>query len=256
MTLDINCDMGEGVLVNTAEGMRNADELIMPYISSANVACGAYAGNPVVIEHTIRLAVKHGVAIGAHPGFPDPKSFGRHPMVMPPEALTASLTEQINLVREIAVTCGVRLQYVKPHGALYNMEAADELLAQQLVEVIIRIDPELILYGLPGSATERVSKAAHLRFAAEVFADRAYNNDGSLVDRRLPGALLHNAEKITDRVLMMVQHGKVMSISGNPVNLRADTVCIHGDNPGAPDIVKVLSSRLTQQGFLIKPIRR
>jgi 5-oxoprolinase (ATP-hydrolysing) subunit A len=256
MTIDINCDMGEGILVNTAEGVRVADELIMPYISSANVACGAHAGNPMVIEQTIRLAVKHGVSLGAHPGFPDPIGFGRHPMVIAPEALRASLVDQIGLVREIAKSCGVRMHHVKPHGALYNMVASDNQLAQLLVEVVKEIDPELILFGLPDSAIERAAQTAHIQFAAEVFADRAYNDDGSLVDRRLPGAVLHDAEKIADRVVMMVHHGTVMAISGNPVYVRADTVCIHGDNPEAPGIAKVVSSHLTKHGILIKSMGR
>lgn len=251
MYIDINCDMGEGILAGTGEKV-SADEAIMPYITSANIACGFHAGDPSIIMETIALAIKYGVAIGAHPGFPDREGFGRRPVEMPEEALRASLLYQVGAVKGMTEALGGRLQHVKPHGALYNLAAAEEPLAVIIAGAIRDIDASLILAGPSGSALEHAAKAIGLDFAAEVFADRAYNDDGSLVARNQPGAVLSNIEEMAVRLVTIVKKQTVLSINGNPINVRPDTICVHGDNPSAPGLVKALREICSREGIGIR----
>ena len=254
MTIDINCDMGEGVLVDRPGGSVSVDELIMPFVSSANIACGAHAGNAKNIAETISLAKKHRVGIGAHPGFPDKKHFGRIAMPITDEALAASLKEQISLVCSLAGARGMKVRHVKPHGALYNMAAKDQSLANLIAGVVYDIDRSLIIVGPPASELEQAAYSHGLYFAAEAFADRGYNDDGTLVSRALTGALIEDAGALTERALMMIVEKRVISIRGNIIPLPADTLCIHGDNPHAPELAKCLFESLQSEGIQIKAL--
>lgn len=252
MTIDINCDMGEGVLAQAGSGSVSADELIMPYISSANIACGAHAGSPDIMAETITLAKRYGVCIGAHPGFPDRENFGRLVMDIPQQLLANSLSAQIMLVYNMVSGMGIKLHHVKPHGALYNMAAKDPDLAMLIAGIVHGIDSSLTIVGLPASALEQAAFSHGLHFAAEAFADRAYNDDGTLVSRNLPGAVIQGTEIIVERALKMVTEKCVVSISGKVISVPADTLCIHSDNPGAPEFVKKLVDRLRSEGVQVQ----
>lgn len=251
MYIDINCDMGEGILTG-AGGKDSADEAIMPYISSANIACGLHAGDPAGIMKTIDLALRYGVRIGAHPGFPDREGFGRMPVEMTNEALRASLLYQVGAVKSMAEALGGSLQHVKPHGALYNKAAADERLATTIARAARDIDATLMLTGPPGSALEHAARLNGLGFAAEMFADRAYNDDGSLVARGQPGAVLTDIMEMVERLIVMLKKQTLTTINGKPLHLRADTVCVHGDNPAAPEFVKAIREVCSREGIGIR----
>jgi UPF0271 protein len=274
--IDLNCDMGEwttapasvgggagavpeggdrtGAGANSlSAGLQASDRAIMPWISSASIACGGHAGDAVSIQQTVSLAIRCGVGIGAHPGYPDPGGFGRQVMAMTPAALRASLLEQIRAVQSAAAARGAPLRHVKPHGALYNQAASDPVLASLVAGVVHEAGPKLVLFGLPGSCLEQAAKEAGLAFACEVFADRGYRDDGSLVPRGLPGALLHDTKEMIERVLVMATEGWVKSVTGRRVPVRTDTVCIHGDNPAAPGFVRALAARLQQAGIRVRP---
>jgi UPF0271 protein len=249
MHIDINCDMGE------SHGNRivGNDAAIMPYISSANIACGFHGGDPVVMRETILLAMKHGVAVGAHPSYPDLEGFGRRDMNLPPSEVHALVQYQVGAIKAMAEACGGRLHHVKAHGALYNAAARDEALSAAIVQAVHEIDPRLILYGLAGSATIRVAQAMGLPVAEEVFADRSYQADGSLTPRSQAGAMLEDAASATAQVLRMVKEGMVTAMNGRSVPLRADTICIHGDGPQAATIAPSLHEALASAGITVKP---
>jgi 5-oxoprolinase (ATP-hydrolysing) subunit A len=260
MQIDLNCDMGEwfaGRQHHLPSGetpaSRGNDGLIMPYISSANISCGFHAGDPLAIEKTICLAIRHGVAVGAHPGYPDLEGFGRRAMDLPPDQLRAMLLYQIGAVKGMTESLGGVLQHVKPHGALYNTAASDYKIAKLIALTIRDVDPFLVLYGLSGSAMEHAAADAGIAFASEVFADRAYQDDGQLVPRSVPGAVLDDTGEMIERVVRMVSEGLVVSASGKEVPVEAGTICIHGDNPSAPAFVKLLSDRLKACGIQVKP---
>jgi len=229
------------------------DEELMSYISSANIACGFHAGDPMWMRLTVRLAEEAGVAIGAHPGFPDLMGFGRREMKVTPEEAKNYVIYQIGALQ--AFTSSKRLQHVKPHGALYNMGAVNEELARAVAEGIKEVDPELILVGLAGSAWIKVSQEIGLRVASEVFADRALNPDGTLVPRSQPGAVIHDLEDIVARSLKMVTEGKAVAINGEEINTKADTICLHGDTPGAVDFARNLRQRMETAGIAVVPMR-
>jgi len=235
-----------------SDAAMQSDAAIMPFISSANIACGAHAGDLVSMEHTIGLAKRHGVSVGAHPGFPDRAGFGRVNMQMPAHVLRASLHEQIVTIRNIAKAMGVHIRHVKPHGALYNMAAADPELARLIATLVADIDNNLIIFGLPGSELELAAKGKGLPFAAEVFADRAYCDDGSLLPRGMPGAQLKDVEVMTRRVVTMITSGYVLSVSGRKIMVKPDTVCAHGDNPVAPAFLKHLANKLKEAGIRVR----
>lgn len=259
ISVDINCDMGEWSGKDFpadeiyAAGAMTSDAAIMPYISSANMACGAHAGDAVSLEQTIRLAIKHGVAIGAHPGYPDRRGFGRVPIIMKPADLRESLWRQIEMVKTQATSLGATLRHVKPHGALYNSAAKDRRLARLIAGVVREVDDRLMLFGLPGSELEYASREAGLAFVCEVFADRAYLDDGSLVPRNQAGAILSDMGEMTDRVMTMATKAYVVAVSGTHIPVRADTICIHGDNPVAADFVKHLSLPMREAGIVVQP---
>jgi 5-oxoprolinase (ATP-hydrolysing) subunit A len=231
MYFDINCDLGEGI---------GNDHLIMPHISSANIACGGHAGNDATMRETVRLAIAHGVQIGAHPSYPDPENFGRISMAIAPEELRRSIAGQIGSLLQITREMGGSLVHVKPHGALYNDASRDRQISGIIADAILEADPALVLVGLSGSVMLAVAAERGLKTAAEVFADRNYTDDGFLVPRSEPDALITGIRESVEHVARMVGQGMVRTRSGRIIPIRADTVCIHGDNPQAAELAKAL----------------
>ncbi|MNB78642.1 LamB/YcsF family protein [compost metagenome] len=245
--IDLNCDMGESFGAYT---IGNDDELLRE-VTSANIACGFHAGDPGVMRRSVTSALAAGVKIGAHPGLPDLAGFGRRNMQISPEEAFDLVTYQIGALDAFVRQEGGRLRHVKPHGALYNMAAASRPLADAIAGAVFRYDPALVLYGLAGSELLAAGNAAGLRTASEVFADRAYMADGSLVPRGVPGAVIHDAGEAARRVLRMVREGAVTALDGSAVPLLADTVCIHGDSPGAAVFAAALRRTLEAEGVLV-----
>lgn len=250
MTIDLNCDLGESF---GAYRIGN-DEAIMSYISSANIACGFHAGDPRTIEKTITLALKNGVAIGAHPGYPDLEGFGRRSMNLSTPEIRSSILYQVGAIKSMAETLGGNLQHVKPHGALYNSASVDFEMAKVIAQTIKDIDKSLILVGLSGSALIKAAKEIGLQYASEVFADRAYNDNGTLVSRNIAGAVLHDTNAVIDRTIRMINEGFVESISGKMIAIQVDTICVHGDNEKALEFVKNLTSSFKEVSIELKSI--
>lgn len=248
--VDLNCDMGESFGAYTIGN----DEELLRQVTSANIACGFHAGDPSVMRRSVRAAISMGVRTGAHPGLPDLSGFGRRNMDISPEEAFDLVTYQTGALEAFIRQEGGRLSHVKPHGALYNMAAASRPLAEAIAQAVYRFDPELILYGLAGSELIAAGRTAGLRTAGEVFADRAYRPDGSLVPRSQPGAVLHDPEQVAAQVLRMVKDGTVIAIDGSPVPLDADTVCIHGDSPGAAAFARDLRERLQAEGIRVQAL--
>lgn len=240
MTIDLNADIGES-FGNYKLGLDNE---ILDYISSANIACGFHAGDPLVIRNTVKMAIEKGVSIGAHPGYPDLQGFGRRSMKLSYDEIYAFTLYQVGALKAITEAEGGKLAHVKPHGALYNDAANNKDIAQAIVDAIYAIDPNLKLFGLSGSLMIDIANEKGLEAVNEVFADRAYNEDATLVSRTIKGSVLHNAAECAERVLSMVKQGKVISINGNIIDIKADTVCVHGDNPEALEFVKTMSQVL------------
>ncbi|MEJ8803816.1 LamB/YcsF family protein [Pontibacter sp. H249] len=250
LTIDINCDMGESFGTYTIGN----DEAILPYVTSANIACGYHAGDPLVMQRTIQLALQHGAAIGAHPGLPDLAGFGRREMAVSAAEVYTMTVYQVGALQAMAKAEGITLHHVKPHGALYNMAAVNPALAQAIAQAVYKTCPEAILYGLAGSALLDAGKAAGLRTASEVFADRTYQQDGTLTSRKLPDALITDPERAVQQVLRMITAGKVKTQQGNDINIQADTVCIHGDGPHALDFARYINDTLTKKSIQLKAI--
>ncbi|MDP2424169.1 MAG: 5-oxoprolinase subunit PxpA, partial [Bacteroidales bacterium] len=227
---------------------------IMLYISSANIACGFHGGDPLTIEKTILSAIKYGVGIGAHPGYPDLEGFGRRPMILSSEELRAAMLYQVGAVKTIAEASGGKLQHVKPHGALYHAASTNFEMARVIAQAVKDIDSTLILVGLSQSELFRAAKEVGLAFASEFFADRAYNDDGSLVSRNLPGALLQDTQTVIDRVINMIKLKVVETISGKVIPVQAETICIHGDNEMAMSFAENLVLAFKNAGIVIKPM--
>jgi UPF0271 protein len=247
-TVDINCDLGESF---GAYKLGN-DEAILPYVTSANIACGFHAGDPSVMKKTVQLALKHNVAIGAHPGFPDLVGFGRRDMAVSPEEVYDMVVYQIGALSAFVQVQGAQLHHVKPHGALYNMAAVNAGLAQAIAEAVYHVHPKAILYGLAGSELIKTGKKIGLVVAQEVFADRTYQSDGTLTSRKQPNALITNQQEAVAQVLRMVKEGKVRSQQGTDVQIQANTICLHGDGAHALEFAKVLHQILTQEGITLK----
>lgn len=241
--IDINCDLGEGC-GNDAELMR--------FISSANIACGAHAGDKATMQRIAELALENGVAIGAHPGYQDRENFGRTNLDLSPEEVRWLITEQIAVMADICNVLGTRMHHVKPHGALYNQSAKDAELAASIAEAVKAFDPELVLYGLSGSVSIAEAEKIGLKTASEVFADRSYQNDGSLTPRSKPNALLSSVTDVTEQVLNMAKYSRVRTVDAIMFHLQADTVCIHGDGEHALEFAEAINSALTQNGFEIR----
>lgn len=250
LKIDINCDMGESF----GPWRMGEDGGVMPHITSANIACGAHAGDPGVMRRTVRLARAAGVAVGAHPGFADLQGFGRREMTVDPSEIEDSLIAQIGALAAIARAEGVALQHVKAHGALYNMAARDRALADAIARAIASVDPALIMFGLPGSPMIEAGRAAGLRVASEGFADRAYQPDGSLAPRSRPGAVIDDAAAVVTRAVRMACEGVVLTPEGAEVALRVDTICVHGDTPGAAELTRRIREALQAAGASVSPI--
>ena len=245
--VDLNSDLGESFGAYTL-GM---DERILEVISSANIACGFHAGDPEVMQKTVSLALKNNVAIGAHPGLPDLVGFGRRNIAVTPKEAYAMMVYQIGALAAFVKAEGARMQHVKPHGALYNMAAADEKLAEAVAEAVYKVDPSLILFGLSGSWMIKKAKDIGLRVAEEVFADRTYQKDGSLTPRRDPGAMISVEEDSLAQVLGMVKNAAVKSMQGDVISIKADTICVHGDGEHALMFSKRIKERLIAEGVAV-----
>ena len=224
----------------------------MPYISSANIACGFHAGDPMWMKQTIQIAEKAGVGIGAHPGFPDLMGFGRREMKVTPEEAKNYVIYQIGALQ--AFTSKKRLQHVKPHGALYNMGSVNEQLAIAVAEGIREVDPNIILVGLAGSAWIKAGEEVNLKVASEVFTDRAFSPDGTLVPRSQPGAVIHDIEAVIARSLKIITEEKVTAINGAEIPIKADTICLHGDTPGAVALAQRIRQGIEAAGISVFPM--
>ena len=238
--MDINSDLGESF----GAWRMGDDAAMLDIVTSANVACGFHAGDPAGILDTLRAAAQRGVAVGAHVGYPDLAGFGRRAMDPSSRELVADVVYQIGALQGLAAAAGTRVRYVKPHGALYNTIAHDERQAGDVITAML---------ALAGSPLIGWARARGLRVVAEAFADRAYHDDGTLVSRRQPGAVLHDADAIAARMLRLVQTGEVESITGRGVRVQADSICVHGDSPGAVDAARAIRARLAQAGVALRP---
>jgi len=250
MRIDINSDMGESFGAYSI----GHDVGLMASITSANIAAGFHAGDPSVLRETIRLAKARGVAVGAHPGFPDLVGFGRRELNVTPKEAEDMVLYQVAAVAGVAAAEGVRMQHVKPHGALFNVAARSVELSTAIARAVAAFDSSLILFGLPGSEILNAGRAARLRVAAEVFADRAYEPDGLLASRRKPGAVIHDPDVVVARAVRMVKERSVVAIDGSVVPLEADTICVHGDTPGSDDLAARIRAGLEAAGIVVRPI--
>ncbi len=232
-----------------------ADEDVMRNITSANVACGAHAGDPRVMRRTVQLARENHVAVGAHPGYADLQGFGRREMQADPVETEDAVIAQIGALAAIARTEGLALQHVKAHGALYNQAARDRTLADALARAIKAFDPSLIMFGLPNSPMIEAGHAAGLRVAAEGFADRAYQPDGSLMPRSKPGAVIHDPAAVVERAVRMVRDGVVLTPDGHEISLKVDTICVHGDTPGAAELTRRIHAGLQAAGIKVQSLK-
>ncbi len=248
--IDLNSDLGESFGAYTL-GM---DEALMDYITSANVACGWHAGDPVVMEKTLRTAAAKGVAVGAHPGYPDLMGFGRREMKITADEAYAYVLYQLGALSAFAKNLGIKLQHVKPHGAMYNQACKDEKLAMAICRAAQDFDKDLIILAPYNSAFRTAAEAIGQPFAAEFFADRAYLPDGSLVPRSQPGAVIHDADLACQRVLQMAREGTVTCIDGTVLNMRCASVCVHGDNEAALASVKQIREALEREGVALQPM--
>lgn len=242
--IDLNCDMGESF---GAWKMGN-DEAVLGHVTSANIACGMHAGDPGTMRATVRAALANGVAIGAHPGFPDLQGFGRRAMTLTPSQAYETVLYQVGALAGFARAAGGRLSHVKAHGMLYNMAAKDAALAEAIAQAVRDFDDSLVLYGLAGSVLIGAAEKAGLRAASEVFADRTYQDDGSLTPRSQPGSMIDEVDAAIAQVKRMVLEGVVRSVSGKDVPVKADTLCIHGDQPGAVVFAQAIRDALRQAG--------
>jgi UPF0271 protein len=250
MRIDLNSDLGESF----GPWAMGQDAALMDSISSANVACGFHAGDPGAMRATIALAREKGVAIGAHPGFQDLVGFGRREMKATPAEVEDLVLYQVSALAGMASAQGVRLQHVKAHGALYNMACRDRALADAIANAVAAFDRSLILFGLPNSELLRAGAAAGLSVAAEVFADRAYDPDGSLTSRTKPGSVIHDTPKVVARAIAMVRDKRVVAVDGSTISLEADTICLHGDTPGAADHAKAVRRGLEAAGIEVRAL--
>lgn len=241
--VDLNCDLGEGA---------GHDAELMPWITSANIACGAHAGDEATMRETVALAKRHAVAVGAHPGLNDRKNFGRIEKPVTPEEVFQLVLTQTRALQRVAQAAGVRVAHVKLHGALYNMAARNTLLAAATANAVYEIDPRLVLFGLAGSHLLSAGRAAGLAVASEVFADRTYQSDGSLTPRTRPDALIEREEVAAAQAVRMVREEKVRATDGAEVAIQADTICLHGDGAHAVEFARRIHEELTRAGIALK----
>lgn len=246
--IDLNSDLGESF----GAWQMGDDETILGMVTSANVACGFHAGDPKSILATLRLAAERGVTVGAHVGYPDLVGFGRRDMSLSHDELEADVIYQIGALQALARAAGTSVKYVKPHGALYNTIARDEQQAAAVLSAIREVDQSLPLVCLAGAPLVEQAEASGVRAVQEAFADRAYEADGSLVSRRLPGAVLHDPNVVAERMLKLVTHGVVTARTGEEVRLQAESICVHGDSPDAVALARAVSSHLVNNGVSLE----
>jgi len=247
-TIDLNSDLGESF----GPWKMGDDEAVIDVVTSANVACGFHAGDPAGVLRTLRAAAARGVAVGAHVGYRDLAGFGRRNMDPTSDELIGDVIYQIGALKGLAQAAGTRVTYVKPHGALYNTIATDARQADDVIAAIQAVDPELVLMALAGSPLVAQAKGAGLRVIEEAFADRAYTSDGHLVSRRQEGAVLHDAEEVARRMVRLVREGVIDSIDGKPTRIKAQSICVHGDSPGAVEMARCLRLRLQEAGLVLR----
>jgi len=251
-SIDLNCDMGE----MPEAVMDGSQEALIRHISSVNIACGGHAGNPEMMRATVEQSLRHGVSIGAHPGYEDRANFGRSELQLPLAEIADSVYRQILALEKIAGQCGAKIRHVKAHGALYNQAARSREIAQAIAEGVRRWRSDAVLIGLAGSVMLAEFRAAGFSVAAEAFADRRYEKDGSLRSRKFPDALLQDPEEAAEQALRIVEQGSVLAADGSIVPLLAQTICIHSDTPGALEIAAAVHKQLTQAGIKIQPPTR
>ena len=242
MKVDLNSDLGEGA---------GHDDEILSLVSSANIACGFHAGNPASIFNSIRAAKEKGVAVGAHPSLDDRKNFGRSERQLSAAQAYALVAYQVGAFHALCTGAGVEMNHVKPHGALYNMAVRDRELSDAIAHGVVAVDTRAILFAPAGTELFRAARELRLQTAAEVFADRNYNADGSLVSRTRPDALLHDPTTAAERVVRMLTEGKVRAVDGSDVSVKAETICLHGDKPDAVEFARTLRARLEREGIVI-----
>lgn len=248
--IDLNCDMGE-----LPQAIANGtQESLMPFLTSVNVACGGHAGDEGTMMATIEQALRWKLAVGAHPSYHDRAHFGRRELQVSPETIADCVFEQVRTLDRVAENCGARLVHVKPHGALYNLAARERTVAQAIAAGVARWSRDLILVGLAGTPTLAVYRVADFSVAAEAFADRRYEPDGSLRSREHEDALIHDPSEAAQQALDIVEQGKVIACDGSPVSVNAQTICIHGDTPGAPEIAAAVARTLRQAGVVLRPL--
>lgn len=247
-TIDLNCDMGEAF----GNYAMRADELLMDHVTSANIACGYHAGGPEVMQRTVQLAIKKGVAIGAHPGLPDLQGFGRREMRISPNEAYQITLYQVGALYGFVKAAGGKLHHVKAHGALYNMAAKEAMLAKAIIWAVYDFDASLVIYALAGSEMVTAARNLGLAVAAEVFADRTYQDDGSLTPRSYENALITDEPLAVGQVLQMVKHQQVTSVNNKIIPIRADTLCLHGDGAHAVEFARIIHAKLKAEGISIK----
>ncbi len=251
--IDLNCDMGESFGAYKL-GM---DDAVIRYITSANIACAWHAGDPAVMNRTVAMAVEHDVGVGAHPGYPDLLGFGRRNLDCTMEELRNYVIYQVGALQAFCSSHGTRLQHVKPHGALYLTAVENEDVARAVAEAIVRVNPDLLYVALAGAKGElmtRIGQKVGLKVVYEAFPDRAYSPEGTLVSRRQPGAVIKDPQAVSERALRMVQEGVVIAADGSTIPLKAQTLCVHGDNPKAVELVRSIRETLEADGVAVTPM--
>lgn len=247
LSVDLNCDLGESYGLFKIGN----DEEILKHITSANIACGFHAGDYNVMMETVKMAKAHGVKIGAHPGFPDLHGFGRRDMHLTQQEIYNLVVYQIGALEAVARTCGTKVFHVKPHGAMYNMAVRDKHVADAIAEAVVDVNPQLVLFGLAGSLMVKAGKEKGLRVAHEVFADRNYQPDGMLTPRSHANAMIHDTENAIKRVIRMITEGKIAAIDGTDLEITADTICVHGDEPQTLEFVVKLKQALINEEIAV-----
>jgi UPF0271 protein len=250
MHIDLNCDMGESFGAYSI----GADETLMPLITSANIACGFHAGDPRVMQRTVQLAIQHGVAIGAHPGFRDLEGFGRRVIDATPDEIESDVLYQIGALDAFARAAGKKLMHVKAHGALYNLAVIKPAIARAIARAVVSFDSSLVFVGLAGSSMLDVARELGLRVAREGFCDRAYTPDGKLMSRREPGSLIDDPQRAARQALQIVIEQTVDASNGEKIPMTVDTLCIHGDSPNAPAIARAVREMLEKNGVNVRSL--
>ncbi|WP_028583141.1 LamB/YcsF family protein [Desulfogranum mediterraneum] len=250
--MDLNCDMGESY----GAYQMGADQEVMPHITSANIACGWHAGDPMVMDQTIQLAVSHQVNIGAHPGYPDLMGFGRRPMHLSPLEIRNYIIYQLGALQAFCAVHHTRVSHVKPHGSLYLKAVESVEIARSIAEGIVRVNPQIAfiaLAGEKGRLMAKVGKEFGLRVIYEAFPDRAYTPDGNLAPRSMEGAVKHDPAEIAERALMMAEEGRIVDTKGQAIEIQAETLCLHGDTAQAGSLAKTIRQSLEKAGIRVKP---